>query len=219
MPEIASQSCKFKQLCQSFRTTVGWNAPVLIDQEGGRVQRLVPPEWTVYPPAGKFGTIYEKNPTIAMRATNLGARLIAYDLNEVGITINCIPTLDIQVEGASDVIGDRSFSNDTNIIEILAKELYNGLLFGGILPVIKHLPGHGRSLVDSHLELPVVHANIDELQADFKPFKAFKKRPLWDFCAYYLFCIGSSKSGDNFSNYYFKNYQRENWIYRLSDDR
>ena len=178
---LFARNCKskqqIKQLCQSFRTTVGWNAPVLIDQEGGRVQRLVPPEWTAYPPAGKFGTIYEKNPTIAMRATNLGARLIAYDLNEVGITINCIPTLDIQVEGASDVIGDRSFSNDTTIIEILAKELYNGLLSGGILPVIKHLPGHGRSLVDSHLELPVVHANIDELQADFKPFKAFKEAP------------------------------------------
>ena len=167
-----------KQLCQSFRTAVDWkDAPVLIDQEGGRVQRLKPPVWPAYPPSGQFGTIFEKDPATALRASWLNARLIAYDLSEIGISINCIPTLDIFFDGTSDVIGDRSYSKNTNTITSLALETYNGLVAGGIIPVIKHLPGHGRSLVDSHLELPVIHAGLEELQTDFEPFKAFKHSP------------------------------------------
>lgn len=167
-----------KQLCHSFRQAVSWeDAPVLIDQEGGRVQRLNLPNWNTFPPAQKYGTIYESNPKSAIRAAWLGARLIAHDLNELGISINCIPTLDLFVENASDVIGDRAFSHDSNIIIQLARQVHNGLLAGGVLPAIKHIPGHGRSLVDSHMDLPVIHATFDELQTDFKPFKEFKNSP------------------------------------------
>ena len=179
---LFARNCKsklqVKHLCQSFRQAVGWDdAPILIDQEGGRVQRLAPPVWDTFPPAQKFGNIYKTDPKTAMNASWLGARLIAHDLKELGISINCIPTLDTLVDGASEVIGDRAFSHDTNVIIALARQMYDGLLTGGILPAIKHIPGHGRSLVDSHLELPRVHATYDELQTDFEPFKEFKNSP------------------------------------------
>lgn len=169
-----------RALIADFRALVGRDdAPVLIDQEGGRVQRMSAPEWKKYPPAAHYlkaanGDI-EKAPDFAY----LGARLIAHDLHEVGITIDCAPVLDCPIAGATDAIGDRAFASDPDAIATLARAFANGLMDGGVLPVIKHMPGHGRAMVDSHLDLPVVAASRAELSdRDFRPFKALADLPI-----------------------------------------
>ncbi|MBD1546293.1 beta-N-acetylhexosaminidase [Roseibium aggregatum] len=167
-------------LVASFRDAVGRSdAPVLIDQEGGRVQRLRPPNWPSYPTAGTFGTLYEKDRQCGMRAAWLGARLIAHDLLALGITVDCLPLLDLRLAETVDAIGDRAYSSDPETVAALGRATCEGLLAGGVLPVIKHLPGHGRAKVDSHLELPRISASRQELsQADFLPFKALADMPL-----------------------------------------
>ena len=148
---------------------------VLIDQEGGRVQRLRPPHWTNFPPAR---LIAEKSSN-PLRASWLLGRLLAYELAELGINVDCAPVLDVPIEGAHDVIGDRAFGLDPLQVGKLGRELALGLMAGGVLPVVKHIPGHGRALADSHLELPMVNASLSELQAsDFLPFKALADMPL-----------------------------------------
>ena len=167
-----------KELTSAFRQAVGRpDAPVLIDEEGGRVQRLKPPEWPSYPAGRIYGDIYDCDAEQGCRAAWLGGRLIAYDLAEVGATINCLPVLDVPVSGVSDVIGNRAYSDRTDIIVKLARAACDGLMAGGVLPVMKHIPGHGRSLVDSHFELPVVEADLAELQSDFEPFRHFRNLP------------------------------------------
>ncbi|WP_417673997.1 beta-N-acetylhexosaminidase [Roseibium sp.] len=167
-------------LVASFREAVGRSdAPVLIDQEGGRVQRLRPPNWPSYPPAGTFGTLYDKDRQYGTRAAWLGARLIAHDLLKLGITVDCLPLLDLWLAETVDAIGDRAYSNDPETVAALGRAACEGLMAGGVLPVVKHLPGHGRALVDSHLELPRISASRQELsQADFLPFKALADMPL-----------------------------------------
>lgn len=166
-------------LVTSFRAAVGRsNAPVLIDQEGGRVQRLRPPCWPSFPPAKRFGDLYEKDPRRARRAAFLGARLIAHELFSLGITVDCLPLLDMCFEDTIDAIGDRAYSSEPDIVADLGRAAYGGLLEGGVLPVIKHLPGHGRAGVDSHLELPRIRAGRDELEEDYRPFRAFSDAPL-----------------------------------------
>lgn len=168
------------RLTSDFREAVGrQNAPVLIDQEGGRVQRLRPPVWRKYPPAKLFGDIYEADRERAMKACRLGARLIAMELRSVGITVDCLPVLDVLFPDTVDAIGDRAYSRDPAVVAELGKAAYEGVLEGGVMPVIKHLPGHGRAIVDSHLELPMVEASrADLLDLDVKPFKAFAAAPL-----------------------------------------
>lgn len=163
-----------KALTSSFRKAVGReNAPVLVDQEGGRVQRLKPPHWPKYPAPKLYGDLYETSPENGLRAAWLGARLIAGDLFDVGITIDCMPCLDVRFPDTVDAIGDRALSADPEIIAALGKVMLDGARAGGVLPVIKHIPGHGRACVDSHLELPRVNANVQELKnVDFQPFKA-----------------------------------------------
>ena len=154
------------------------DAPVLIDQEGGRVQRLGPPHWPKYPP----GAAYLQAAADVDGARDLvrqGARLMAHDLQSLGINVDCVPVLDVPVPGAHDIIGDRAYARDPDTVARLGRAAAEGMLAGGVLPVIKHLPGHGRAFADSHHDLPVVHADLATLEAwDFVPFKALSDMPL-----------------------------------------
>jgi beta-N-acetylhexosaminidase len=169
-----------RALCASLRETVGRSdAPVLIDQEGGRVQRMGPPHWPKYPPGSAYGRMYAEDPTARREIARLGARLIAHDLRAVGINVDCVPVLDVPVAGAHDVIGDRAYGKDPDIVAVLGRAAAEGLLAGGVLPVIKHIPGHGRAFADSHLALPVVDTPRAELEAhDFAPFRILADMPL-----------------------------------------
>jgi beta-N-acetylhexosaminidase len=168
------------ELVASFREAVGRpDAPVLIDQEGGRVQRLRPPNWPSYPRAETFGTLCDLDRQRGIRASWLGARLIAHDLFTLGITVDCLPLLDLRLAETVDAICDRAYSDDPATVADLGRAACEGLMAGGVLPVIKHLPGHGRAMVDSHLELPRIEASHTVLsKADFLPFKALSDMPL-----------------------------------------
>jgi beta-N-acetylhexosaminidase len=165
---------------QSLRETVNDpKAPVLIDQEGGRVARLRPPQWKSRPAARQFGELHERDAEAAREAVYLNARLIAHDLREVGINVDCTPVLDVPVEGASDVIGDRAFAKDPALVIDLGRHVIEGMLEGGVLPVMKHIPGHGRATADSHLALPRVSTSVEELSAtDFVTFRSLNQCPL-----------------------------------------
>jgi beta-N-acetylhexosaminidase len=153
--------------------------PVLVDQEGGRVQRLGPPHWPTYPPGAAYGRLYDHEPSAGLAAAELGARLIASDLAAVGITVDCLPIADVPVDGADKVIGDRAYGKEPAKVAALAAALARGLMEGGVLPVLKHLPGHGRAAADSHLQLPVVTAERNTLEStDFAAFRPLAALPL-----------------------------------------
>lgn len=167
-------------LVASFKDAVGSDdALVLIDQEGGRVQRMRPPHWRNMPPARCYGLLYATDPEMAKQAALSGARLIAQELKAVGVNVNCTPCVDVPEEGAHDVIGDRAFSTDPEVVIALGRAVMDGTLAGGVLPVIKHVPGHGRAMADSHFSLPCIDVSKAELEArDFLPFKALRDSPL-----------------------------------------
>ena len=168
---------QIKRLIADLFEAVGrkW-LPVLIDQEGGRVARLVPPYWRKAPPAGMLASLDEES---AKRAIYANARLIASELTELGITVDCAPVLDLLFDGAHNIIGDRAYGAMPVQVAELARQMAQGLLDGGVLPVIKHIPGHGRALVDSHESLPLVKAQREELeQLDFEPFCKLNDMPL-----------------------------------------
>ncbi|MDE1174466.1 MAG: beta-N-acetylhexosaminidase [Parvibaculaceae bacterium] len=166
-------------LSASLRDCVGRDAPILIDQEGGRVQRLRPPHWPLYPAGRRYGDLYAMDREQGLEAARLGARLMAHDLKALGIDVDCLPVLDVPVPGAHDVIGNRAYGLTPEPVVALARAAADGLLEGGVLPVAKHIPGHGRAGVDSHLHLPVVEASAGELRAtDFPPFRALNDLPL-----------------------------------------
>ena len=169
-----------RALVQSMRDCVGRpDAPVLIDQEGGRVQRLGPPHWPKYPTGQAYGRAGGGDPLRRRELTRLGARLIAHDLKALGINVDCTPVLDTPQRGAHDVIGDRAYGEDWATVAELGRAACEGLLAGGVLPVIKHIPGHGRAGADSHLDLPVVDARLAALEsADFRPFQACSDMPM-----------------------------------------
>jgi beta-N-acetylhexosaminidase len=169
-----------RALVDAFHEAVGSDEPlVLIDQEGGRVQRLAPPLWRRYPSGRFFGGLHARDPENGLEAARLGARLIARDLAALGITVNCAPVLDVPVPGAHDVIGDRAYGTTVSQVAALGRAVAEGYLEGGILPVIKHIPGHGRAGADSHHALPVIDASRAELaQTDFQPFRALADMPL-----------------------------------------
>jgi len=170
---------QLRNLTGALRQAVGRDAPVLVDQEGGRVQRLKPPHWRAAPPPGRFGDLAARDPASAALAVRLNARLIGAELSAVGIDTICSPSLDLRLPGAHQVIGDRAFSTDPAIVAALGRAACEGFFEAGITPVIKHLPGHGRSQVDSHLHLPVVDAPLAELAAsDFRPFRELADMPL-----------------------------------------
>jgi beta-N-acetylhexosaminidase len=173
---------QLRALTFAFRQAVGRrDAPVFVDQEGGRVQRLGPPSnhWRTYPPARAFDRLYTQDPLAALRAARNVARLMARDLREAGITADCLPVLDLPQPNAHDIIGDRAYSLQLERIILLARAHVAGLLDGGVLPVMKHIPGHGRARVDSHQALPVVEAPLSVLRAsDFQPFAALADLPM-----------------------------------------
>ena len=170
---------QLRHLTRSFRDVVGRpDAPVLVDQEGGRVQRLTQPHWARYPSAARIGQAYAADRAAGIRLARWGGELVARDLSDCGITIDCAPVLDVPQEGSSDVIGDRAFGRDPDSIASLGRAFAEGLMAGGALPVMKHCPGHGRAEVDSHLELPTVSADVAALARDFAPFKALADLPI-----------------------------------------
>lgn len=155
------------------------DALILIDQEGGRVARLRPPHWREYPRGSDYGALWALDPDLAGEAAYLGARLIAGDLDDVGINVDCLPVLDVPVPGADGIIGDRAYARAPSPVMALGRAAADGLLEGGVLPIIKHIPGHGRAMADSHLALPVVEASRTMLQGhDFPPFRALADLPL-----------------------------------------
>ncbi len=166
-------------LVADLRQAVGRNeAPVLIDQEGGRVQRLKPPHWRAVPAPGRFGDLACSDRPRALDAVRLNARCLAAELAPLGITVDCLPLLDLRLPGAHDVVGDRGFSDDPDLVAALGRACCEGLMEGGLMPVIKHMPGHGRALVDSHAELPRVEAPLADLEgSDFLPFRALADMP------------------------------------------
>jgi beta-N-acetylhexosaminidase len=174
-----------RDLVASLRDAVGRSdAPVLIDQEGGRVARLRPPSWRLYPSAACLGSLPDPQAELAAR---LDARLMADDLEQLGITVDCLPVLDTPVAEADPVIGDRAYGTEPGRVTKLARAVCEGLLEGGVLPVIKHIPGHGRAQVDSHYACPVVETPANELsRTDFAPFRALSAMP-WAMSAHIVY--------------------------------
>jgi beta-N-acetylhexosaminidase len=167
-----------RALTASFRDILGRDAPVLVDQEGGRVQRLGPPHWPVYPPGAAYARLHGAEPEQGLAAARLGGRLIAEDLRAVGIDVDCVPVADLPVADADAVIGDRAFGTTPAQVAALAGALAQGLMAAGVLPVLKHLPGHGRATADSHLRLPVVDTDRATLEkTDFAAFRPLKDLP------------------------------------------
>ncbi len=150
---------QLKELIEQFRAIRGPGAAVFIDQEGGRVQRMGPPHWPAYPAGAVYAELYRREPARGLRAAWLGARLMAADLAAVGITVDCLPLADVPVAGADQVIGDRAYGDTAHQVAAIAAAVAAGLEAGGVLPVIKHLPGHGRATADSHRNLPIVTAD------------------------------------------------------------
>ena len=169
-----------RALVRDFRAIVGRaDAPVLIDQEGGHVQRLKPPHWPDFPPAEVFGKIYAGDAAVGIEAARLGARLIAGELAALGINVDCLPVADLRHPDGHSVIGDRAYGGDPAVVAELASAAAEGLLDGGVLPVIKHMPGHGRAKADSHEALPVVETSLEELdRTDFEPFRRLAPLPI-----------------------------------------
>ncbi|CAN5115502.1 beta-N-acetylhexosaminidase [soil metagenome] len=155
------------------------DAPVLIDQEGGRVQRLGPPHWPVYPPGAVFGALYDIDPRLGLTAARLSSRLITADLIDLGITVDCLPLADVPVADADAVIGNRAYGTEPHKVAAIARAVTEGLEQGGVLPVLKHIPGHGRATADTHFKLPVVDTSAAELDAvDFAAFRPLADLPM-----------------------------------------
>ena len=168
-----------RRLVDDLRLAVGRAAPVLIDQEGGRVQRLGPPHWPKYPPGAAYGALYDRDRAAGVAAARIGGRLIAGDLAALGIDVDCLPLGDVPVPEADAVIGDRAYGTDPAKVAAIAAAVAEGLMQGGVLPVLKHIPGHGRATADSHKRLPVVTADRATLEAtDFAAFRPLKGLPL-----------------------------------------
>jgi beta-N-acetylhexosaminidase len=167
-------------LVQELRKAAGQpDAPVLVDQEGGRVQRFGPPHWPVYPPGAVFGALYDIDHALGLSAAQLSARLISADLAEMGVSVDCLPLADVPVDGADAVIGNRAYGTDPVKVAEIARAVTEGLEQGGILPVLKHIPGHGRATADTHFKLPVVDTPREELEkVDFAAFQPLADLPM-----------------------------------------
>ncbi|HWT11510.1 MAG TPA: glycoside hydrolase family 3 N-terminal domain-containing protein, partial [Allosphingosinicella sp.] len=170
---------QLRRLTDDLRELAGRaDLPILIDQEGGRVARLGPPDWPEFPAAWRFAELYRKAPISAIEAARVNAQAIAVTLAEVGINVDCLPLLDVRREGAHDVIGDRALGAEPMQVAALGRAVLDGLEAGGVCGVVKHMPGHGRAAADSHVELPVVEASAQELESDVAPFRALSDAPM-----------------------------------------
>lgn len=161
---------QLRALTDSLRDLHGRALPILIDQEGGRVARMKEPEWQAYPSGAVFDALYQTAPISAIEAMRLNAQAIAYDLHEVGINVNCAPLLDVRCDDTVDAIGDRALGYDPMQVAAIGKAALEGFEQSGVAGIIKHIPGHGRATVDSHIDLPHVHASQEELEQDIAPF-------------------------------------------------
>lgn len=162
-----------RDLCESLHKSAGRHVPILIDQEGGRVQRLKAPHWTEYPSAKFFADVYDQDHIKGRKALADNINAISRDLIDVGVNVNCAPVLDVLFPQTHDVIGDRAFSDDAQLVGALGVQAAETYALAGVIPVVKHIPGHGRAASDSHKDLPVVDASCDELdRADFRPYRA-----------------------------------------------
>ena len=174
-----ADKAQLRALTDSLRDLTGrTDLPILIDQEGGRVARLGPPSWPAFPPAWRFSALYDKAPISAIEAARANGEALGLTLAEMGINVDCAPVLDLRQEGAHDVIGDRAFGAEPLRVAALGRAMLDGLEAGGVVGVIKHMPGHGRARADSHKELPVVDADEEALAADLAPFLALRDAPI-----------------------------------------
>ena len=170
---------QLRRLNEELRNVSGRpDLPILIDQEGGRVARMQPPAWPAFPRAEAFAALYDVAPSSAIEATRVNARAIALTLRSVGINVNCLPLLDVRQPGASDIIGDRALGDTPMQVAALGRAVLDGMASAGVVGVVKHLPGHGRALVDSHKELPIVTASDDDLAIDLEPFERLRSAPM-----------------------------------------
>jgi beta-N-acetylhexosaminidase len=170
---------QLQRLTDSLRDLSGRaDLPILIDQEGGRVARMRPPEWPAFPAGEAFARLYDAAPSSAIEAARSNARAVALMLRSCGINVDAIPVLDVRQEGASDIIGDRALGSEPMQVAALGRAVLDGLASAGVVGIIKHMPGHGRALVDSHKELPVVTADAEELDRDLEPFERLSSAPM-----------------------------------------
>ena len=170
---------QLRRLTDSLRDLTGRaDLPILIDQEGGRVARMKPPEWPAFPAALRFAELYGIAPSSAIEATRANARAIGLMLRDVGVNVDALPLLDVRQEGASDIIGDRALGTAPMQVAALGRAVLDGLASAGVVGIVKHIPGHGRALVDSHHELPIVTASADELEEDLEPFERLSSAPM-----------------------------------------
>src|SRR4030095_7323439 len=166
-------------LTDSLRDLTGRpDLPILIDQEGGRVARMKPPEWPAFPAAERFAHLYQLAPSSAIEAVRSNARALALMMQSVGINVDALPLLDVRQEGASDIIGDRALGSDPMQVAALGRAVLDGLASAGVGGIVKHMPGHGRALFDSHEELPVVTASAEDLEIDLEPFERLAWAPM-----------------------------------------
>jgi beta-N-acetylhexosaminidase len=154
------------------------HVPILIDQEGGRVARMKPPVWPAFPPGEMFARLYQVSPAAAIEAARANAQAIAATLRDVGVNVDCLPLLDVRQPGAHDIIGDRALGSEPMQVAALGRAVIEGLRAGGVVGVVKHMPGHGRAMADSHEVLPVVDASEAELEADIEPFRTLNWAPM-----------------------------------------
>lgn len=181
-----------KKLCKDVQSALGREAPILIDQEGGRVQRLKPPEWTQYPPARHFAELVSSNLSTGGAELREAMGNLSAELYELGINVNCAPVLDIDYPNSHESIGDRSFGSDPQLVAMMANIVCQAFLDQGVLPVIKHMPGHGRAVSDSHVTLPVVDAALSDMsKSDFLPYTQNTIKPhseaLWGMVAHVVY--------------------------------
>ncbi len=170
---------QLRRLTDDLRSIDGRaDLPILIDQEGGRVARMKPPEWPAFPPGEAFANLYLAAPSSAIEAVRSNARALALMLHSVGINVDCLPLLDVRQPGASDIIGDRALGDEPMQVAALGRATLDGLASAGVVGVVKHIPGHGRALVDSHKELPIVTASAEELEVDLAPFERLSRAPM-----------------------------------------
>lgn len=170
---------QLRALTDTLRDIAGRDdVPILIDQEGGRVARMQPPEWPAFPKGELFDRLYDIAPITAIEAARHNAHAIAATLAEVGITVDCLPLLDVRQPGAHDIIGDRALGAEPTRVAAMGRAVIDGLRAGGVVGVVKHVPGHGRAMADSHVELPVVDAGADALETDLAPFIALNDAPM-----------------------------------------
>lgn len=166
-------------LTESLRGLSGRaDLPILIDQEGGRVARMRPPHWPQFPPGWAFAELYEKAPSSAIEAARANSRALALMLRSAGVNVDCLPLLDVRQPDADEIIGDRALGRDPMQVAALGRAILDGLRSGGVVGVIKHIPGHGRAACDSHKDLPVVQASEDELSSDLEPFERLSWAPM-----------------------------------------